>query len=241
MTNKKLKPRSAPLARVPEAPQAQRGIALVVVLVFLLALTAISLYGARQAVFGEKIARNVLDAQVAYQAAEAAMRDAEADLAMPDGKVPVGAYCLRTGMRPIGAHIAMLVDQQSCLGGICHLTDDQLATLDRTKATAATSPASAATGQAWWSADKGGRWNNDFSSKPQKENENCSTFTGGVPLGTYTGAAHIAEVSQQPEYLIEYMGPRNERPLFRITARGFGYDRATQAVVQSYYVPPESE
>lgn len=238
MTNKNMKPRSAQLA---QAPQAQRGIALVVVLVFLLALTAISLYGARQAVFGEKIARNVLDAQVAHQAAEAALRDAEADLAMPDGRNPIGAFCLRTGMRPIGSYIAMLVDQQSCLGGICRLTDTQYAALDRTKATAATAPASAATGQAWWSADKGGRWNNDFSSKPQKVNENCATFTGGVLLGTYTGVTHIAEVSQQPEYLIEYMGTRNERPLFRITARGFGYDRATQAVVQSYYVPPESE
>ncbi|HET8868828.1 MAG TPA: PilX N-terminal domain-containing pilus assembly protein, partial [Aquabacterium sp.] len=58
----------------------QHGIALIVVLVFLLALTAISLYGARQAVFGERVARNVLDAQVAHQAAEAALRDAEADL-----------------------------------------------------------------------------------------------------------------------------------------------------------------
>ena len=40
---------------MPPLPR-QRGIALIVVLVFLLALTAISLYGARQAVFGERIA-----------------------------------------------------------------------------------------------------------------------------------------------------------------------------------------
>ncbi|MDE2593223.1 MAG: pilus assembly protein PilX [Burkholderiales bacterium] len=224
-----------------QSARLQQGVALIVVLVFLLALTAISLYGARQAVFGEKIARNVLDAQVAHQAAEAALRDAEADLAMPDGKTPADAYCLRTGMRPIAANVAMLVDQQTCRGGICRLTDAQYAALDLTKATAATAPASAATGQVWWAVDKGGRWNNDFSSKPQAKNDQCVTFTGGVPLGTYTGVAHIAEVSQQPEYLIEYMGTRNERPLFRITARGFGYDRGTQAVVQSYYVPPESE
>lgn len=237
MTNKNLKPRSAKLT---QASQAQQGIALVVVLVFLLALTAISLYGARQAVFGEKIARNVLDAQVAQQAAEAALRDAEADLALPDGKTPVGAYCFRTGMRPIAANVALLVKQQTCLGGICHLTDAQYAALDSSKSTPAASD-SDVTGQPWWSESKGGRWNNDFSSKPQKVNENCGTFIGGVPLGTYTGVTRIAEVSQQPEYLIEYMGPRNQRPLFRITARGFGYDRATQAMVQSYYVPPESE
>ncbi|MGE5450642.1 MAG: pilus assembly protein [Acidobacteriota bacterium] len=222
-------------------PSAQRGIALVVVLVFLLALTAISLYAARQAVFGERIARNVLDSQVAQQAAEAALRDAQADLAMPDGERPSGAYCERAGMRPIAANVALLVKQQSCQAGICRLTDAQYASLDLSTAVAATSAASAATGQAWWSAAKGGRWNNDFSTKPQAVNEHCSTFTGGVPLGTYTGVARITEVSQQPEYLIEYMGMRNLRPLFRITARGFGYDRATQAVVQGYYVPPESE
>lgn len=219
----------------------QKGIALVVVLVFLLALTAISLYGARQAVFGEKIARNVLDAQVAHQAAEAAMRDAEMDLAMPEGRVPRGAFCLRTGMRPIAAHVAMLVDHASCLGGICHLTDLQHESLNSATAVAAASPEAAPTGEPWWSPSKGGRWNNSWGDKPAKAGENCDTFTGGVPLGTYTGVTRIAEVSQQPEYLIEYMGMRDLRPLFRITARGFGYDRATQAMVQSYFIPPETE
>ncbi|HET8869687.1 MAG TPA: PilX N-terminal domain-containing pilus assembly protein [Aquabacterium sp.] len=219
----------------------QHGIALIVVLVFLLALTAISLYGARQAVFGERVARNVLDAQVAHQAAEAALRDAEADLAMPEGKVPAGAYCLRTGMRPVAAHIASLVDGASCLGGICRMTDAQYAAVDLGKATAASSPTDTPTGEPWWADEKGGRWNNHFATKPQSVNDQCGTFTGGVPLGTYTGAARIAEVAQQPEYLIEYMGMRNERPLFRITARGFGYAQATQAVVQGYFVPPESE
>ncbi|MDE2431682.1 MAG: pilus assembly protein PilX [Burkholderiales bacterium] len=228
------------MIRHPHHPT-QRGIALIVVLVFLLALTAISLYGARQAVFGERMARNVLDAQVAHQAAEAALRDAEADLAMPEGKVPAGAFCQRTGMRPIAAHIAMLVDGTSCLGGICRMTDAQYAALDLSKATAASSPGAAPTGEPWWADDKGGRWNNSWTTKPQAVNDQCSTFTGGVPLGTYTGSTRIAEVAQQPEYLIEYMGTRNERPLFRITARGFGYAMATQAVVQGYYVPPETE
>lgn len=228
------------LQRPASSASVQQGIALVVVLVFLLALTAISLYGARQAVFGEKIARNVLDAQVAYQAAEAALRDAQADLTMPEGKEPIGAFCFRTGMRPIASNVAMLVDRATCLGGICRLTDAQYAALNLSTAAAASSPTEV-TGQPWWAEDKGGRWNNTWTSKPQAVNDQCSTFTGGVPLGTYTGVTRIAEVAQQPEYIIEYMGPRNLRPLFRITARGFGYDRATQAVVQGYFVPPETE
>lgn len=219
----------------------QSGIALVVVLVFLLALTAISLYGARQAVFGEKIARNVLDAQVAHQAAEAALRDAEADLSMPEGRVPANAFCMRTGMRPMAAHLAMLVDGDTCLGGVCKLTPSQYRAVNYAPAHVAQGEALVQKGLPWWAEDKGGKWNNDLSSKPAAVNQNCNTFKGGVPLGTYTGVPQIAGVAQQPEYLIEFMDLRNQRPLFRITARGFGYDSATQAVVQSYYVPPETE
>lgn len=221
--------------------QAERGIALVVVLVFLLALTAISLYGARQAVFGEKIARNVLDAQVAHQAAEAALRDAEADIAMPEGHIPAKAFCLRTGMRPMAAYMAMMVTAGDCLGGMCKLTDEQYKEVSSAPPVVAGAASAVIKGLPWWADEKGGKWNNDLSTKPAAVNQNCSTFNGGVPLGTYTGVTQIAGVSQQPEYLIEYIGLRNQRALFRITARGFGYDRATQAVVQSYYFPPETE
>lgn len=207
--------------------QTEQGIALVVVLVFLLALTAISLYGARQAVFGERVARNTLDAQVARQAAEAALRDGETDVAMPEGSKPVAAKCERDGMRPMAAKIAMAVSGTECKGGVCKLTDEQYADVDFK---------ASQNGQPWWPTDKGGKWNNAFDEKTD-----CNKLAGGVPLGTFTGKPAIAEVAQQPEYLIEYIGLRNERPLFRITARGFGYDSATQAVVQSYFVPPESE
>lgn len=220
----------------------QSGIALVVVLVFLLALTAISLYGARQAVFGEKIARNVLDAQVARQAAEAALRDAEVDLIMAEGKEPAAAFCQRSGARPMSSKVAALVTSGSCLAGVCRMTDASRATVDFNPAKPASGASSpTAVGQPWWPDDKGGMWNNSFSDKPAAKNDKCATFTGGVPLGTFTGVPHIQEVAQQPEYLIEYMGLRNGRPLFRLTARGFGYDVATQAVVQSYFLPPETE
>ena len=212
----------------------QQGMAMVVVLVFLLALTAISLYGARQALFGEKMARNALDAQVAQQAAEAALRDAEADLFMAEGTSPNGAFCLRDGQRPIKDKIGLIVAGSSCLSGICRLQDAQYAALDASKAKAATSAAEAPTGAPWWSVEMGGRWNNDLSTKPKSAGDQCGTFTGGVPLGTFTGTPPIPGIARQPEYLIEYMGIRNANVLFRVTARGFGYDAATQAMVQSY-------
>ena len=211
----------------------QSGMAMVVVLVFLLALTAISLYGARQAICGEKIARNALDAQVAFQAAEAALRDAEADLRMPEGQVLHDAVCTRQDQRPIKDRISLIVSGATCLTGICKLQDAQYANLDPTAAQKANNP-QAVTGAPWWSDQMGGRWNNDVSTKPPVSPGQCATFTGGVPLGTFTGTHAIPGIARQPEYLIEYMGMRNASALFRVTARGFGYDADTQAMVQSY-------
>ena len=69
------------------------------------------------------------------------------------------------------------------------MTDPQYAALDANKAgvAKATKPQRARPGGA---DDKGGRWNNDFKTKPQAVNDQCSTFTGGVPAGTYEQGAH---------------------------------------------------
>jgi len=68
----------------------------------------------------------------------------------------------------------------------------------------------------------------------------AQTFTGGVPLGTFTGTPPIRGVALQPEYLIEYVRRgSSEDDFFRITARGFGYRAGTEVVMQSYFkVPP---
>ena len=102
-------------------------------------------------------------------------------------------------------------------------------------------------GEPWWPTGKGGQWVNDFNgttvTKPGRtpvNQANCD-FKGGVPLGTYTGAVAIKGVSVQPEYLIEYfkrsVPGQQEKDLYRITARGFGYTQRTQVVVQSIYLP----
>ena len=55
-----------------------------------------------------------------------------------------------------------------------------------------------------WPTSKGGLWNDAPSSKPVLGGvAKCASFTGGVPLGTFTGASAILGVSQQPEYLLE--------------------------------------
>ncbi len=62
----------------------QQGISLVVVLVMLTAIFMIAAFGARLTLLGEKSARNDRDRQIAFQAAEAALGDAEIDIMGPN-------------------------------------------------------------------------------------------------------------------------------------------------------------
>lgn len=65
-------------------PNPQRGVALIVVLVLLSAVFLLAAFGARITLLGEKAARNDRDRQVAFQAAEAALNDAEIDVMGPN-------------------------------------------------------------------------------------------------------------------------------------------------------------
>jgi type IV pilus assembly protein PilX len=60
--------------------KAQRGLSLIVVLLFLVAITSIAVLSARKATLEEGLGRNQLDMEAARQAAESALRDAERDL-----------------------------------------------------------------------------------------------------------------------------------------------------------------
>lgn len=214
----------------------QTGVTLVVILLFMAALAVGGLFSARSALMGEQLARNQLDIQVARQAAEAALRDGEKDL-MLDGSQPTGASCGPSTQRPrpVVSPESGQIDparfQSSCLGGQCDAVDYLSA--DYSSAVAGTASA-----ERWWPSAKGGLWNDDPSTKPLRSSaSNCATFTGAVPLGTFTGVSPIAGVSQQPEYLIELI-PNGGKDFFRITARGFGMRSGAEVVVQSYFQVP---
>lgn len=260
---------------LPAAPcvrqRQQSGVVLVVVLLFMLALTTIAIFGARNVTLGERLARNETEYQVARQAAEAALRDAERDL-YPDLTLPAPtADCTRrrdeSSIR--GGNINATEFTTACLGGQCGFP-----TSDARYQTAWSAASGSVPGAPWWPTTKGGLWNGSGGT-------GCSTYNGAVPLGRYTGVAALRGVAQQPDYLIEYMGdPTQENVLidykcnttyteletgvvfnaadetvsgakpfspscylFRITARGFGPTIQTQVVMQSYFsiVIPESD
>jgi len=198
------------------------GIALPVVLMFLLVITIAAVFGIRRSTLGEGITRNQLDYEIARQSAEAALRDAERDLFSSYSAMPANAVCDRTGARPLKDKLVPGLWEATCPKGQCRVSPDYLA---------ASNYATAANAQAWWPAAKGGLWGDNSGAL------NCSTFAGGVPIGTYTGTPHIGGVARQPEYLIEWID-REYDAVMRITARGFGTDINTEVVLQSYVRPP---
>ena len=224
----------------PIAPKlsSQEGVALVVILLFLVAITGLTVWAARQSMLGEGMARNQLELEVARQAAESALRDAERDLMNMTASTLTNASCTRGRARPpIASDFSDL-----CVLGMCLRSETAYASSSWQAGSAAT----AANSEPWWPTGKGGQWNNIFDDKPNRAATSLDTshcvFNGAVPLGTFTGVPPIRGVANQPEYIIEYFvrssnityQPTNT---YRITARGFGYLRRTQVVLQSYFVP----
>ena len=231
-----MKPSERPVVSTQLKPEARmshgaRGIALPLVLLFLLIITIAATFGIRRATLNEGITRNQLDYEVSRQAAEAALRDGERDANL-QGNV-AGATCARNGARPIETEtVAIPFFNPTCLRGQCRMevtgsNSDYYAASNF----AAIPPINP---QPWWPRSHLGQWtvNQVFPVA------NC-TFNGSVPIGTFTGAPPVRGVARQPEYLIEYLtrGSDVTERAIRVTARGFGADINTETVVQSYFTP----
>ena len=124
-------PAQLPAVRVPHRTplRMQRGVALVVVLLFLLAITGLAVFSARYASLGEGMARNQLDAERARQAAESALRDAERDLMLTEATQPNGAPCDRRPVRPVALYLSSSFTED-CPGGQCSATDNTYGSTD---------------------------------------------------------------------------------------------------------------
>jgi type IV pilus assembly protein PilX len=185
-----------------------RGIALVVILILLMAITTVVAFSARHAVVGESSARNQMDYEVARQAAEAALRDGESDVLLKTtdpGPDPCG--------RKVANRFSPIYFTPDCPNGQCS-----------EPAGVRTWEGNSPTAEPWWPAKYGGKWGNSSTSV---------NFVGGVLFGKCTKAPNIVGVEYQPEYLLEYF--HRDKPVVRVTARGFGVTGdETQVVLQSY-------
>ncbi|WP_265288511.1 pilus assembly PilX family protein [Verminephrobacter eiseniae] len=250
-----------PVASARSAARAQeRGVALVVVMLFLVAITGIGIWTARQSMLAESMARNQMDQEIARQAAESALRDAERDIDSASlGELLQKASCQRNTSVSMTYGLNPMDFNEGCVRGLCYKTDESYAISNWQTANDENRDAA----EPWWPKSKGGRWVADDDPegtlKPGRDpinNNHCDDFIGGVPFGTYTGAPPIRGVAKQPEYLIEIFKRKNVRrnsvetsvtstsesanqwaTMYRITARGFGYSTRTQVVLQAVFFP----
>lgn len=187
---------------------AQRGASLIMVMLILVVVSLLGVGGAQIALMSERGARNDRDQQVAWQAAEAALIDAEFELGGA-----VGSSTRNTLASPLfdGGHAIMFIDGCGTSGdsiGLCNLVP-----LGSGK-------------PAWLTVD----FTMTGSSAP-------TTEFGKFTARTFAAGGVGIQPAKPPRYIIELVpDPLNPSTfLYRITAMGFGPRADIQAVLQTIY------
>ena len=206
-------------------PLRQHGAILVVTLMFLLVVTMLAITALRVSTSEERMAGNLKDWNIAMQAAEAALRDAEFDVY---GVCSVNTSTC-TPRSPVVSGATLFGSQSGATApGTCNTSTSYKG--------ACLAPSSVA-------------------ATPENLNLDISTWqTSGsttlnpVTYGTYTGAATlpttgISAVSFQPQYIVEAMSVNSAvfgkaTYVYRITARGWGRNPNTYVTLQSIWQQP---
>jgi type IV pilus assembly protein PilX len=192
----------------------QCGATLVVVLLFLLVVLLFGAASAQMALQGEKMARNERDRRIAFEAAEAALLDAEMDIeASPDGNAT------RSDLFSRYSALGFPAEAGTCGSG------------SRNRYLGLCRPAADGAIPIWRNIDFGDAAANSVLSVAYGQ------FTGQrFPVGAGALPARM------PRYIIELLPDRRygesaERDvyLYRITAVGYGAHPNTQVALQSIY------
>ena len=200
----------------PKAMRRQRGMSLIVVLLLLIITTVLGVGAASLSLVNEKSARNDRDLEVAFQAAEAALQDAELDITGPNPSKKA-RLCAFSEKGDVSAFKTGCGEDASsrglCLG----------------------SPAGDA--PAWLGVS--------FASDDAKSVE-LGTFTDQGYMTADKDNPRGASTARRPRYVIEALpnnggyapnelvgaGADQRTYLFRVTAIGYGVRAETQVVLQ---------
>lgn len=200
----------------------QQGIALVVGIIFLLLMTLIGVTAIQTTSLDERMAGNVRDRNLAFQAAEAALRDAEEDIRGIGTRNPAISGISDFSLDCNSDGTAGNDDDGLCdRRPDCNVND----TTCKKNWVASTYSGNAITFPATTLAP------------PIYAAVTVSmTAAPSIQYGQFTGAASIAELSAQPRYLIE--GRKIEDKFYyRITVRAQGASANTVVWLQSVYTP----
>jgi type IV pilus assembly protein PilX len=193
------------------ARRRQEGAILVIALLFLVLLTIIGISSISSVTLEEKMAGNLREQAIAFNAAESALRDAEVDLESTIGGTCVPGVSV-TGCLGERDPITVATFTTNCsgafTGGIC-----------RQPATPTNS---------WQTDIVSGTWDWTHADKT-------------VGYGTYTGVIPLTGVSRQPRYVIEYLQEKDDTTTspptryLRISARGWGTSDSSTVTLQTIY------
>lgn len=197
----------------------ERGVSLIMVMMILIIVSVLGIGGVQVATMAERSARNDRDYQIAFQSAEAALRDAEFDIYGPNSaagarndyftiNVNVPAFIDGCGSSSSGKSKGLCLSETLSSGGV------KVPTWTKVDFTDTTSNAKTVA-------------YGDFTNR---------SFSSGL-LGP--------QPVQAPRYIIEIMDDHDgvasdgttpqKRYVFRVTAMGFGPRADIQAVVQMVY------
>lgn len=197
----------------------EAGAALFISLVFLFTLTVIGLAGMQNTVLQEKMAGNLRDRSLAFQAADSALRVAE-------------AWLTNTA--------TLAFDCSSENDGLYKNTQPGEAAYDATKPDAASNcptekgwPSSSQTSHAY-SVENDKFWNDGDTPNTDVVTVNDAQFNG---------------LAEKPKYVIEQMNItsnsleagkalQTEMSFYRVTAHGVGVTSGAVVILQSVYYPP---
>lgn len=206
----------------PTTPRRQRGMSLIVVLVMLAAIFAIVAFSARLSLLAERSARNDRDRQVAMQAAEAALGDAEIDIMGPNTAAnsrTCALYSTSTLLFEAGCGATLSTSANASTRGLC---DVNSGTTPLYKTVFA-----------------------DDSSANRKYVEYGEMTGRGGELTTAVGGGAGGLPAKPPRYIIELItyrlpGGRTgaQNRAFKVTALGFGLNPQTQVMLQSVIYKP---
>jgi type IV pilus assembly protein PilX len=218
--------RSANMTNMTNQAHKQQGATLIVTIMLLLVLTilALSLYQ-----FGnseERSARNQFDRNLALQAAELALRDAEMDLQclklVPNAAPDAPAYEFCTAGTAVKAGEPILC-RATCWTGSNLKKDRKLAGFD------------AVGTDGLWAGTNSKPW-----EKPPLGADPMMDAAKTVVAGTRTNVSIPAIYTIPPRYMIEGFNQGNgssAQLLYRITARGWGSLPNTVVTLQEIYKP----
>jgi type IV pilus assembly protein PilX len=191
----------------------QRGATLIVTMLMLILVLLLGIAGAQLALQGEKTTRNDRDRQIAFQAAEAALLDAEIDIeASPHAEIS------RSQLFGRYATAGFPADDNACASGMENIS------------LGLCRPAPEGMTPIWQTIDF-------LNATAHSNTVPYGRFTGQIfPTAGGSLPAHV------PRYIIELIpdkrpGQRADKPgyLYRVTAVGFGPNEHTQVALQTIY------